>query len=467
MQKTDDKVPVSQKIAWGMGGLPENLANNAILVMVYPIYQVALGLNPMWIGVALSISRVLDAITDPMMGNITDNTRSRWGRRRPWIFIGAILMSVFFALMWLIPTGFGEISLFVYFATMAVLFYIGFTIFIVPFGALGFELVLDYNERTKLQVYRLIPAYLGGLMLPWLYKLSLLDCFKHETLKTEVNGVRYVGLGAAIIILVCSLVPSLFTKERYASMIQEKIKTWDAIKFTFSDKPYLMILIYTFMVFLGIFFVNPLMTYINIFYICGGDKGTAAYIGGWAGTFCAVGQMIALPIIGKIAGFVDKKVVIFTGLSIAAIGYASSWFLFDPEHPWLQLIPPLVANFGLCGCWIIGGSIVADICDYDELKTGKRREGMYSAVSGFVYKCTLSFVALLSSSILVWAGIKGDLQSLSMDIINKLRVMYLIIPAVAFILGILAMWKYPLTKAKVIEVQKQLEERRGRASLGA
>ena len=106
-------------------------------------------------------------------------------------------------------------------------------------------------------------------------------------------------------------------------------------------------------------------------------------------------------------------------------------------------------------------SICADICDFDELKTGKRREGMYSAVNGFVYKFALSITAILSSSILVWAGIKGEIESLPMEIITKLRVMYVIIPLIGFTLGILAMVKYPLTKKKVTEIQKQLEDRRG------
>ncbi|MEN8255812.1 MAG: MFS transporter, partial [Verrucomicrobiota bacterium] len=193
MRKIDQKpAPLFSKIAWGMGGLPEMLANNAILVLVYQIYNIELGLNPMWIGVALMISRILDAVTDPLMGNLTDNTRTKWGRRRPWILLGAVIMSVFFAMIWLIPPGLGQMGLFAWFATMTVLFYIGFTIFIIPFGALGLELELDYDLRTKLQVFRLFPSFAGGFVLPWLYKMTLSDCFAHETLATAVNGVRYV-----------------------------------------------------------------------------------------------------------------------------------------------------------------------------------------------------------------------------------------------------------------------------------
>jgi glycoside/pentoside/hexuronide:cation symporter, GPH family len=462
MKHVDSKdAPLYSKIAWGLGGLSENLANCTILWLVYPIYNIALGLNPMWIGVAIGVSRFLDAITDPMMGNITDNTKSRWGRRRPWMFIGSILMSVFFALIWLIPAGCTGNALFAYLTIMMLLFYLGFTIFIIPYGALGFELVMDYNLRTGLQVYRLIPAVAAGLIMPWLYRLSLADCFKHETLKTEVNGVRYVGTAVAIVILIFSMVPTIFTKERFASKIQEKISLWKAIKQTLTDKPYCMFLVYVFMVFLGVFFVAPLLTYINIYYICEGDKKIAAYIGGLAGTACLIGQTLGMPLIVKLSRYMDKKSLVFFGLTIAIIGYSSSWFLFTPKNPWLQFISIFVSNLGLCACWVMNGSIGADICDFDELKTGKRREGMYSGVSCFIYKFAISITAILTSAILVVVGIKGEVESLSVEAITKLRLMYAIIPIIALIIGILAMIQYPLKKKKVMEVQKQLEERRG------
>jgi len=106
--------------------------------------------------------------------------------------------------------------------------------------------------------------------------MTLSDCFDHETLATAVNGV-------AVITLLFALPVACFTKERFADQKQEKIKILEAIKYTLSDIPYLRILVYTFMVFLGLFFVNPLLNYINIFYICGGDKEMASHVGGGGG----------------------------------------------------------------------------------------------------------------------------------------------------------------------------------------
>lgn len=119
---------VSRKLAWGIGGFAENLANNALLSLAYPIFGVGMGLSPFYIGLALSASRIIDAVTDPIMGNITDNTKSRWGRRRPWIFIGAILMSLIFAAIWFTPRLENQLIPAIYLIVMCSLFYMAFTI---------------------------------------------------------------------------------------------------------------------------------------------------------------------------------------------------------------------------------------------------------------------------------------------------------------------------------------------------
>ena len=465
VMKKKHEVPIRQKISWGLGGFAENLANNAILTLAYPIYNVALGMSPMFIGIALAVSRILDAITDPIMGNITDNTRSRWGRRRPWIFLGSILMALFFCLIWIIPTGLSETGNFIYLTLMAVMFFVGFTIFIIPYSGLGLELVVDYDERTVLQTFRLVPAFIGGMMTPWLYKLSLLDIFKHDTLPTELNGIKYVGAGAAILILLTAMAPALFTRERYAGMAGEKLKIIPAIKMTFSDRPFLMLVGAYFFVFIGLFFINPLLVYIGIYHVCGGDKIFYSEIAGIVGTSCAVGQMVSMPVIAWAAKFVDKKALLFAGLSVALTGYWSSWWLFSPAHPWLQIGPPLVTNIGLTVCWVVNGSFVADVCDFDELKTGRRREGMYSAVFGFVYKNALGIVALLSSYMLVWAGIDAVSQTVAMESLTKVRVAYIIFPTLCLGASIALMVNYPLTRKKVGEIQEQLKARRGEIKL--
>ncbi len=450
-------VPLSQKAIWGLGGFAENLSNNTILSLAYLIFGVGMGISPLYIGIALSASRILDAVTDPIMGNITDNTVSRWGRRRPYIFVGAIMMSFIFASIWYTPREASEVVQAVYLISTCSLFYVAFTIWVIPYSGLGLEMVTDYDERTRLMTFRVIPSFIVGILIASLYAI---------TLKTEwwggdeVVGARYVGTIIAGLILITGIMPAIFCKERYAQKKQEKIDLWSAILFTLKDKAFLLLVGSVFFVFVALFYMIPLLTYINLYHVCEGDKILTGRLGVFTGPIQAVGQILATIAIGFFAKYFDKKNVLITGLFIGIIGYLTSWFLFTPSNPYLAIIPPVIINIGLCACWVLNGSFSADICDYDELKTGRRREGMYSAVFGFLNKAAIALVMLISSWVLVRLGFKGDNIHPTTHQLFTLRWTYIVIPTISMIAAILCMWNYPLTKKKVAEIQAELGIRR-------
>jgi Na+/melibiose symporter-like transporter len=157
---------------------------------------------------------------------------------------------------------------------------------------------------------------------------------------------------------------------------------------------------------------------------------------------------------------VDKKTILFTGLAICMTGYISSWWLFTPKNPWLQIIPVVVSAWGLCACWAVNGSFAADICDEDELKTGYRREGLYSAVFAFVYKSAIGLVALGSGVLLAFVGIRGQETTLSAATLETVRLAYLGIPVFFLSAAIISMLFYPLSRSRVEQIQAKLRERR-------
>jgi Na+/melibiose symporter-like transporter len=462
--KTDpmkkSSVPTSQKVVWGLGGFAENLSNNTILSLAYLIFGVGIGINPLYIGIALSASRILDALTDPIMGNITDNTVSRWGRRRPYIFGGAIFMALLFISIWYTPRDGSEIFQAVYLIATCSLFYLAFTVWVIPFSGLGLEMVTDYDERTRLMTLRVIPSYIVGILIASLYAITL----KSEWWGgDEVVGARYVGTIIGILILITGILPAIYCRERYAQKKQEKIKLLPAIIFTLKDKAFLMLVGSVFFVFVALFYMIPLLTYINLYHVCEGNKILTGKLGVITGPTQAVGQILATAAIGFFAKYFDKKHVLITGLIIGIVGYLISWFLFTPGNPYLAIIPPVVINIGLCACWVLNGSFSADICDYDELKTGRRREGMYSAVFGFLNKAAIALVMIMSGWVLAKLGFEGTDQQPSTEQLFTLRWTYIAIPTISMLAAILCMWKYPLTKKKVIEIQAELGIRKSKA----
>lgn len=462
MKEEKKSLPVLQKVFWGVGGFAENLANNAFLTLAYPIFGVGMGINPFYIGLALSASRVIDAITDPLMGNITDNTHSRWGRRRPWIFIGAILMSLLFAAIWFTPRMESDFIPALYLIIVVSLFYMAFTMWVVPYSGMGLELVVDYNERTELMIFRVAPSFIVGIAIASLYKITLMENLWGGD---EVVGARYVGVIVAVLMLIMGIIPAIFCKERYSNIKQEKSKLWSAIALTLKDKPFLMLITSVFFVFVSLFFMIPLLTYISLYYVCQGDKELMATIGMYTGFIQATAQILSMFAIGYFAKFVDKKKVLIIGLAVGILGYLSSWFLFTPDMPYLTIIPPVVINIGLCTCWVLNGSFNADICDYDELKTGKRREGMFSAVFGFLNKLAIALVSSVSSWVLVRLGFQGEDLNPTVPQLFTLRWFYIVVPVIAMIFAIAFMWKYPLTREKVKEIQSKLSEIRGDVAL--
>lgn len=587
------KLPVSRKLAWGVGGFGENIANAAILSLVYPIFNVALGFSTLAIGLAMSVSRIADAVIDPIIGNLTDNTRSRWGRRRPWMFAGSILMALFFCTVWFLPgwlpqlpkmvtvqfashgspvvdnparlrdtlswytvsrqyvtlpsaegaaefhivlrrappaatefvvlpteegrarltirperltftpenwrtpqavtvaaaagatqqtmtlrilpsgdvlhamwlqrfgiPSYSALYMFAAFTAVSLLFYFSFTVFVIPFSGLGIELTDDYNERTNLQIYRLVASFCASLLVGYLYLWSQkLGAWLGGD---EVLGARSVGIAIGLLVLISTMIPALFCRERFASNEQKKthLPLRQAIRLTAENRSFRMLMGSVFAVFMGLFFSLPFMTYIGIYYCCQGDKLLAAEIGGVLTVVQTVGQFLAMPLISWANSKVDKKTILFAGLSLSIVGYASSWWLFTPAHPWWQIVPVSVAAWGLCACWAVNGSFAADICDEDELRTGHRREGVYSAVFAFVYKFAIGVVALGSGALLAWVGVEGQEATLPMETLWKVRVAYLAIPVVFLSLAIWSMRAYPLTRERVEEIQAQLRESR-------
>jgi GPH family glycoside/pentoside/hexuronide:cation symporter len=456
-----------QKIAWGAGGFPENLANNALLSLVNPIFNIGLGLSPALIGLAVSISRVLDAFTDPMMGNISDNLRTRWGRRRPWIFLGAIVMSVFFILTWFPSPGWSDSTIAVFLGINCALFYVGFTMWGIPYGALGMELEADYDRRTRLMTYRIVAGVIGGFLSAFLYRICLLEIFGDDS---GVVGVKYVGVGVGILIFVSAAIPAVFVQERFAEQVSKKLNIWKALKYTLQDKPFLMLQGYSFLLFIGLFMASPLLVYIYIYYVAQGDRAFGGTLNGLSFVPTVVVQLLMMPFIAVVCKYVEKKTLLMVGLSVASLGYASTWFLFSPSHPYISLIPPIICNAGLSFGWVLNPSLTADICDYDEYRTGRRREGMYGAVGGFIYKVAIGVVLLLSGVVLQWAGFGEGVKEFSElpeGAVTRVRIVYATFPTACLCMAMLLMWKYPLNRKAVADLKSKLEAMRAHSSDGS
>ena len=211
-----DRIPALQKFAYGVGSLVNNLLGAAIGMMAI-VLNLGLGMDPVVVGTLMALPRLVDALTDPVMGYISDHSKLRWGRRRPYIFFGAIASGLVFALLWQLPAGYGKDFYFWYFLIGANLFYLAYTVYATPWVALGYEMTPDYNERTRLMGVSNFMGQFAWVAVPWFYAFMENDRFFPDS----VTGARWLAVYVGVFVAVFGLVPALLCRERM-KVIAEK-----------------------------------------------------------------------------------------------------------------------------------------------------------------------------------------------------------------------------------------------------
>lgn len=417
-----------QKAAWSTGAIADVYMANVFSYLALPIYNIALKVDATMVGWGMGLPRVWDAITDVLMGYASDNTRSRWGRRRPYIFVGGILSGLIFALVWMPPASASPSAIGAYFIAMAFLFYTAYTLFAVPWGALGLELTDHYHDRTNVQAWKTVFQAVGGIGLGSLWWLAL------RIGDNEIEGVRYVGIIFGTIIAVAAIVPAIFCRERAPTSVHVRFSFWKAIRETFTNRSFLCIMGYTVCVIMGLFLVNAFALYINIYYVFGGAKESVSTLNMVANAIFQVAGLALVPVVAFTARRIGKRETLLCGLSLVAVGFAASWWTYTPAAPYLQIATLALISPGLSCLWILGPSMLADTCARDAQATGLHREGMFNASYVWCIKVGISVTLVLSGYMLKWSGFDPELAVQPTEVLNTLRLLYAVVPVI-FVFG--------------------------------
>jgi GPH family glycoside/pentoside/hexuronide:cation symporter len=446
----------------------------ALQVFMVVLVQ-GLGMDPLLWGILYFVPRLFDAVTDPVMGFVSDNTRSRWGRRRPYIFVGAIITGVAYALMWQIDPSYGETYNFLYFLCFSLVFYLGLTIFSTPYVAMGYEMSHDFHERTRLMAVAQWIGQWAWVIAPWFW----VAIYSPSLFESPAAGARTLAVWVGMICMGLALVPALFcrTLPTPSGESPQRRGTRDiagsarALLRGFAQivryRPFQKLCAATFLVFNGFNTVAGFSWFIIVYYMNRGDAAAAGTWPAWFGTASALCTcFVVIPIVTFTSQRLGKQKTFILSQLVSIVGYAMFWWCFRPETPWLMLVPMPFFAFGIGGLFTLMMSMTADVCDYDELHSGARREGAFDAVYWWMVKLGLAVAGLLSGVILKVVGFDQAVVQQPDHVLAGLRLAYIIVPVTGAILAILAVWRYELTEPAVKRIRQELERRDSRSKTG-
>jgi GPH family glycoside/pentoside/hexuronide:cation symporter len=508
------KVPFAQKISFGSGHLVLNLLPGALGVFSFFLLT-AFGMDPFLAGLLGGLPRLYDALTDPIMGFVSDNTTSKWGRRRPYIFVGAILSGIFYILLWQLNPEDSQTYNFWYFLIFSLIFLTGNTIYATPLVGLGYEMTSDYNERTRLMAFSQTMGQIAWMIVPWFWVIIA----DPKIFASQAEGVNQLAfyVGAACIIL--GVLPAFFCKGIDSSKMENRkeinFKTlvsnvkdlFISIKQVSKNKPFMKLCGATFLIFNGFQIVAAFSVFIIVFYMFNGSYAAAGTWPAWFSTISAIlTAFLVIPFITWMSNKWGKRTAFIISTAISIVGYLLKWFGFDTglnaqfnqtgfakaltagvgsifeflnpyldqigmswfsinisnEIPWLIFFPiPLIA-FGLGGLFTLMMSMTADVCDLDELENGMpRKEGTFGAIYWWMVKLGQALALVLSGLVLKLIGFDGGAASQTAETMHSLRLADIIIPSITAGIAMLIMWRYNLDEKRAKEIKDLLVARRG------
>ncbi|HJQ82415.1 MAG TPA: MFS transporter [Lacipirellulaceae bacterium] len=408
----EDRVPWIQLIAYGMGGLIPIALFNIAGQLIGLLGNISLGLSAFWLGTVMIIPRLWDAFSDPIVGHLSDNTRSRWGRRRPYILLGGIAVALSFVAMWWVPRGDWIREIFpgqaaydwfqlTYILVGLLVFFTATTIFEIPHGALGMEMSADYHERTRLFSAK---SFLGNLFAMGTPALFLLAERFRGAGGDLTDGMRYISMIIAAVLVPMSIWWFLGLREPGFAVAKEQQKTtfWETMATTGSNTVFLQLVAIIFTLAMGFNFVSLFNYYITIFYLYGGDESAAGYLLWINGVVWAVTALVAVFPLNWISRRVGKNKTVLIAIALMCAAQLSKIFAYNPELPYLVLIPTVLLSAGMLMFFTLGSSMVGDICDLDELTTGTRNEGSFYSVYWWFIKLGTAFASFVTGVLLVF-----------------------------------------------------------------
>jgi GPH family glycoside/pentoside/hexuronide:cation symporter len=454
---TRHRLPLRTKLAFGAGDLGPAISGALYGYFMLVFLVNVAGLAPAAAGTVLLIAKLWDAVNDPVVGWLTDHTRSRFGRRRPWLLLGALPFGLAFFLLWLVPP-LGAVGKFAYYVLATMLFDTALTVVLVPFTSLTPELTPDYDERTSLTAVRMSFSIIGST-LALLIHTQVLAAFEHAPVTGyALSAAVWAAVGATGL-----FITFLGTREpppppRPAAGVTLHVGFLAGFRIAFRNRAFVLVALVYLFSWMALQFVQANLPF---------------YIDDWVGMpTAALGYVLMaiqastfvwLVIWTRVSERLGKQRVYYLGMAVF-LAVMVVLFFVQPGQVTLVYLLAAIVGTGVAVCYLVPWSMLPDVVEVDELETGERREGIFYGMFALFQKLALALALGISGWALQIAGYVRAVpgQPDPVQPASALLALRLLIGpggAIILIASIVAVAAYPLTRERHAEVRAALAAR--------
>lgn len=454
-----ERLPLSIKFVYGLGDLgtaiTAGLKSFFLLIFLTDVAR----LDPIAAGSILLITKVWDAVNDPLIGWLSDHTRTRWGRRRPWLLFGALPFGVLFFLMWVVPP-WGSVALFVYYTVIGLLMDTAYTVINVPYTALTPELTRDYDERTSLNSWRAAFSVIG----------SILAAGLHPVIVGMFDDVRTGYVVSMAVWAIISSIPPLavffVTRERPESMEEsaatDSLSLVQQMRIVFANRPYRFVVTLYLFSWLALQLTAAVLAYYMTYYVQQPARLPLVLVAIQGSCFVFVFIWTA------VSRRLDKRIVYLIGATVWIVAQMALYFL-APEQSNLLIPLAIFSGAGVATAYLIPWSMMPDVIEYDEWETGERREGIFYGFMVFLQKIGIALAIWFVGVALGWAGYITPTDAVptpaqSQQALDAIRLFVGPVPAIILFVSLFIAWFYPISRRAHAEMREALDARRSALS---
>lgn len=475
-QVREGAVPIATKILQGIGGIVESHKEFAFSTFLLLYYSQILGLSASLVSLVLAVGLVIDAVTDPIVGSITDNFKSRWGRRHLFMIGAAIPLGLSIYFLFAPPAGLSDGLLLGWLGFWMATAGLAFTFFMIPWSAIAAEFSNDYVERTSILTYRWLARSAGGMAFT-LFAWSYLFPNTAEYPAGQLNPAHYPTFGLVVCCLVIfwALAASFGTKKEIRYLLQPVkptprfsfVRTFDEVMLALTSANF-RLMFAVIILFAGIFGVAIVFDIYMTTYFWEFTPDELRWF-----SLVVVGAVLSFVTISRIQRVIDKHTVIVWSLVILVVlAMMKVCFRFwdiwpengDPMLLYLLVAHGMVQMYFGSALEISFGSLIADLMDEQDFHTGRRQEGVFSAALSLGSKASSSVAIIIGGFLLDYVIAFPKQAEIGSVDDSTLFLMALnvgiVIPLLLFV-PIYLITRMTMTRARLVEIQKALQERRG------